>query len=90
MTANNGNRLHVDMMLSSSILLNIVHNIEEEVSSTFGCTDIQTVIYQKQLLLTSTLLNLVLSARYLKSVTQTMQLTQTKFRYCQLCMFGME
>jgi PAS domain S-box-containing protein len=27
------------MMLSSSILLNIVHNIEEEVSSTFGCTD---------------------------------------------------
>lgn len=39
MTANNGNRLHVDMMLSSSILLNIVHNIEEEVSSTFGCTD---------------------------------------------------
>lgn len=40
MTANNGNRLHVDMMLSSSILLNIVHNIEEEVSSTFGCTDV--------------------------------------------------
>lgn len=40
MTANNGNRLHVDMMLSSSILLNIVHNIEEEVSSTFGCTGI--------------------------------------------------
>lgn len=39
MTANNGNRLHVDIMLSSSILLNIVHNIEEEVSSTFGCTD---------------------------------------------------
>jgi hypothetical protein len=44
MTANNGNRLHVDMMLSSSILLNIVHNIEEEVSSTFGCTEYRFLI----------------------------------------------